>query len=1176
MFRLAWALAAVTLAARARAFLNCEDDEAWSGLRALLAQNANDDFPNDPRLAVAAEQLLQRFGMEMAVDPAAAYGASVGMRQFQQSCNAHPGDVAEGFCLYGAVCALWIIARHDHTNRINLLQHANFLLGSTMNHVLDFMESSDWPLSLVDIVANLEAAKKGQDFLLPAQVRQQFAMPKAGANLSSLRIAEKFEHPPIRIEVWELGVHASLSAEPIQMWARILSGAEFKYRNLIQDQYPQWLPDKCQTLYWHPQLECIQLEDEDITDLFRRRIPNSATSKEPIVDMDGFIADFEKVAAARLNFVDILLCTVPYLCLLLEPADLPTLGYFGHPLLFMVPDDPEVRDSYWQRFTDMGKKNHVEFAVSDPFLQMQFEYQLGSKLPAIRTHALYTGATHFPQRTEEVLVLDRPHEALLLCTLQRLAGGEPQEWPLSEGRLRAASSETYPYRFITRALTDKTFSSFAQFRAVVLWPYDMDLITFYEFYGMNMPLFMPAHLSKYLFHQDHDSYNYRWGQRPEAESGLWPGEAASPFEESSPTAARLIARHPTEERCCVRNDPACWDEMYTRQLCCGGEFGNETRKARGDPSCWMDGYSYEECCKEEPKHGCWDSNFAPARCCVDKELDPNDHSVNVLQLDFSAAFARAMTHTTSDVSDCQGRLFAFWHDVKRLSTALNMSHTYGQVGQPPTPEQMDMMLQQVLRWTKDSEEWERDSAECPEGAIAAIDLTVSALDRDVDESTARAAFALRQGLAAKARPSTRSETVPWRSQDLVVEHVPRLLGLEGRHSCHGSSLRIFMYRLPEYSHMLKPVLKCSQKMSQCSASVHLHRWLERGSCLTDDPDTADLFFFPAYEACYNETSCAGVRDTERCFPDHFDPIDLPYFSRRGGQDHIFVFACNLLPFMDPIMMRARNTIMITVESYQAVNVAGPNMLAWLVLAKDVLIPGYIPAWRVEAMLAFNRPMYQRSIVATFHGHSSSSTLVGHMYKRSPLAEVRDRIIGYFGKEPQCSAGPPVRDYFRRSGLSRFCLIPAGLTAWTIHLYEAFFFGCVPVILSDEVSVPFQEEIDWPSLSLKVPTSITMEELHGKLLNVSMRQLKLSRGGLGKMSDKLTAALPMNVGFSDYFRFPGVQHFESIPDLLRQLPATNFFEVVQTMSRFNHDSLVETSRSWRLLLKRATGFESEFF
>ena len=48
----------------------------------------------------------------------------------------------------------------------------------------------------------------------------------------------------------------------------------------------------------------------------------------------------------------------------------------------------------------------------------------------------------------------------------------------------------------------RSFATFAKFRATVLWPYDMDLITFYEFYGMNMPLFMPSHLSKYIFQQD--------------------------------------------------------------------------------------------------------------------------------------------------------------------------------------------------------------------------------------------------------------------------------------------------------------------------------------------------------------------------------------------------------------------------------------------------------------------------------------------------------------------------------------------------------------------------------------------------------------------------------------------------------------------------------------------------
>lgn len=182
--------------------------------------------------------------------------------------------------------------------------------------------------------------------------------------------------------------------------------------------------------------------------------------------------------------------------------------------------------------------------------------------------------------------------------------------------------------------------------------------------------------------------------------------------------------------------------------------------------------------------------------------------------------------------------------------------------------------------------------------------------------------------------------------------------------------------------------------------------------------------------------------------------------------------------------------MVTVESYQAENFAGPNMLAWLSHWKDVLIPGYIPRWRIEAMLSFNRPMLQRPMLVAFHGHSGRNPTVGYMYKRSPLAEVRDRIIGYFWNKSLASVGPPVRDYFRRMGRSRFCLIPAGLTAWTIHLYEAFFFGCIPVILSDELTVPFQNEIDWPSLSLHVPTTIDMAELHEKLSSFSMGRLKI--------------------------------------------------------------------------------------
>lgn len=73
---------------------------------------------------------------------------------------------------------------------------------------------------------------------------------------------------------------------------------EFIFRNLIKDQrlgaflqilraaerYPAWLPEKCSTLYRHPRLVCSEPEDE-LTELFRRRLPWSQRSKEAILDI---------------------------------------------------------------------------------------------------------------------------------------------------------------------------------------------------------------------------------------------------------------------------------------------------------------------------------------------------------------------------------------------------------------------------------------------------------------------------------------------------------------------------------------------------------------------------------------------------------------------------------------------------------------------------------------------------------------------------------------------------------------------------------------------------------------------------------------------------------------------------------------------------------------------------
>ena len=42
------------------------------------------------------------------------------------------------------------------------------------------------------------------------------------------------------------------------------------------------------------------------------------------------------------------------------------------------------------------------------------------------------------------------------------------------------------------------------------------------------------------------------------------------------------------------------------------------------------------------------------------------------------------------------------------------------------------------------------------------------------------------------------------------------------------------------------------------------------------------------------------------------------------------------------------------------------------------------------------------------------------------------------------------------GTSHFCLVPKGRGWWTVRLFETFYAGCIPVILSDDQELPFED------------------------------------------------------------------------------------------------------------------------
>ncbi|XP_068656981.1 uncharacterized protein [Aristolochia californica] len=81
-----------------------------------------------------------------------------------------------------------------------------------------------------------------------------------------------------------------------------------------------------------------------------------------------------------------------------------------------------------------------------------------------------------------------------------------------------------------------------------------------------------------------------------------------------------------------------------------------------------------------------------------------------------------------------------------------------------------------------------------------------------------------------------------------------------------------------------------------------------------------------------------------------------------------------------------------------------------------------------------------------------------------------RVLGIHLESPELKLSGPDKlgqsEYFQHLRNAKFCLAPRGESSWTLCFYESFFVECVPVILSDQVELPFQNVIDYTQISIK--------------------------------------------------------------------------------------------------------------
>jgi len=103
--------------------------------------------------------------------------------------------------------------------------------------------------------------------------------------------------------------------------------------------------------------------------------------------------------------------------------------------------------------------------------------------------------------------------------------------------------------------------------------------------------------------------------------------------------------------------------------------------------------------------------------------------------------------------------------------------------------------------------------------------------------------------------------------------------------------------------------------------------------------------------------------------------------------------------------------------------------------------------------------------------------------------------------PNVSLGGPKPGYPEILGNSHFCLCPKGASSYTSRVFEALFAGCIPVILSDEVRLPFGDIVNWSEMSIRWPMKRADQSLYDYLWNF----LKNQPGRMLAMQQKIAEA-----------------------------------------------------------------------
>lgn len=232
---------------------------------------------------------------------------------------------------------------------------------------------------------------------------------------------------------------------------------------------------------------------------------------------------------------------------------------------------------------------------------------------------------------------------------------------------------------------------------------------------------------------------------------------------------------------------------------------------------------------------------------------------------------------------------------------------------------------------------------------------------------------------------------------------------------------------------------------------------ERAAVRVRDPHEADVFFMPFFSSLSFNVHGLNMTDPET-EKDRILQVEVvrflnrsPWWQRSGGRDHVLVMHHpNAYRFVRE-ELNASIFILADFGRFHR-NVAR--------LGKDIVAPytHMVETYRHDNL---TDPFESRTTLLFFRGKLKRKDDGIVRIKLTKLLQNHPGVI--YEDSVATSEGLQLATNGMR--LSRFCLHPAGDTPSSCRLFDAIVSHCVPVIISDKIELPFEDELNYQEFCL---------------------------------------------------------------------------------------------------------------